>query len=456
MSPSLSIASWSDLDAVYQANTAAALKVVNAALQSPCNTWNYPSPGSPQLQYPCRTLSPIFPLVTAQSFAPMFVVEDNNVEDPQSPVIPWSPTVASSPEFTHSDYPFLAPTSSPVYTSSFADSGITLVDPDTLEPTPVDPNPYVVRSPSPPTPAPTLKALHATAKFDLKQLRATTAAAVVRLAQQELDTLLPPLNQDNWAQLQLTGNITDHTSLEDIPVENIPLPIATAPVATIASPAPPSPGGFFHPALFDLTINSFLFAAPPCLTANDYHPHQYVVIYKQGRHIWYSQEEFINTNFLDTILRIAELRDTQAPFFVTPFHADTLHSIQVHSDSNLPPIHICAKVGKHPWSPNFPFGYIEASFLDLIKFVFSCFPPNWLTHFEGALVPLVTYNFLDGCTAILCGHLHFTEDGITFINCSTCIEDLLHTETFFACFTPLSCVPTRPFDFIAPPSDTPL
>ena len=314
----------------------------------------------------------------------------------------------------------------------------------------------MVHSPSPPTPQPTLETLRATTKFDLEQLREETAAHVVCLAQEELAALLPPLNQDNWAQLQLTGDITDHTLLEDIPTENILLPVAATPVATVASPAPPSPRGFFHPALFDLTVNSFLFATPPCLTANDYHPHQYQVVYKQGRHVWYSQEEFINTNFLDTIPRIAELRDTQAPFFVTPFRTDTLHSIQVHSDSNLPPIHICAKVGKHLWSLNFPFGYIEGSFLDSIKFVFGHFPPNWLTHFEGALVPLVTYDFLDGRTAILCGHLHFTEDGITFIDRSTRIEDLLRTEPFFACFTPLSRVPTCPFDFIVPPPDTPL
>jgi len=145
-SPSISVASWSDLNAVYQENSAATLEVVNNALNSPCNTWNYPSPGSPCLQYPLDSHA-------------------------SSPVVPWSPTVATSPElcfeFVVPGFPFLEPTGpgpydvyipqSPQYSTSSASAGITLVDPDTLEPTPADPNPYVVRSPSPLTPAPTLE-----------------------------------------------------------------------------------------------------------------------------------------------------------------------------------------------------------------------------------------------------------------------------------------------------------
>ena len=225
-SPSLSVASWSDLNTVYQENSAAALEVVNNVLNSPHNTWNYPSPGSPRLQYPPSSTS--------------------------SPVVPWSPTVASSPKFTISDFPFLGPTSpgpydnytpqSPWYSTSFADPSITLVNLDTLEPTPIDLDPYVVCLPLPPTPKPTAEALRtATAKFDLEQLGEETTAHVVCLTQAELDALLPPLTQDSWSHFQLTGDITDHVLLKDIPVKNIPLPIVEAPIATVASPTPPSP-----------------------------------------------------------------------------------------------------------------------------------------------------------------------------------------------------------------------
>jgi len=446
-SPSISVASWSDLNAVYQENSAAALEVINNVLNSPRNTWNYPSPGSPQLQYP-------------------------PVSCTSSPVVPWSPTVATSPElpfeFVVPSFPFLAPTGpgpyniyipqSPQYSTSSASAGITLINPDTLEPTPIDIDPYVVHSPSPPTPEPTEEALCAAAEFDLEQLREETAAHVVRLTQAELDALLPPLTQDSWSHFQLTGDLVDHVSLKDIPLENIPPPIVTAPAAAFTSPALPSPAPLpvpvFYPTV-DVGPFEYLFAAPPCLPANG-HPHQYTVHYEQGRHIWFSSEELINSQFLNHIPRAQDLDTNAPPYFVTPFRADAHHSIHVHSDGALPLVHICAKVGKHPWSPKFPFGYIETTFLDSIKFVFSRFPPLWLAHFEGALVPLVAYDFLDSRTAILCGHLRFTEQGILFVNRSTRITDLLHTDPQFSCFVPTPQVPARPFDSITPPSENPL
>jgi len=347
---------------------------------------------------------------------------------------------------------------SPRYSTSFADTSITLVNPDTLEPTPIDINPYMVCSPSPPTPEPTAEALRATTEFDLEQLREETAAHIVRLAQAELNALLPLLNQDSWSHLQLTGDLVNHDSLEDIPLENIPLPIAATPIATVASPAPPSPAPLPVP-VFYLTVDvapfEYLFATPPCLPANGY-PHQYTVHYEQDRHVWFSSKELVNSQFLNHIPWAQDLDTTTPPYFVTPFHVDAHHSIHVHSDGALPPVHICAKVGKHLWSPNFPFGYIETTFLDSIKFVFSCFPPLWLAHFEGALIPLVAYDFLDGRMAILCGHLHFTEQGILFVNHSMRITDLLRTDPQFSCFVPTPHVPVRPFDFITPPSEDPL
>jgi len=280
--------------------------------------------------------------------------------------------------------------------------------------------------------------LHAAAEFDLEQPREDTAAHVVRLAQAKLDSLLPPLIQDSWSHLQLTGDITDHISIEDIPIENIPLPVLEAPIATVASPALPSPAPLplpvFYPTV-DIAPFGYLFATPPCLPANG-HPHQYTVHYEQDRHVWFLSEELVNSQFLDYIPQAQNLDTATPPFFVTPFCANAHHSIHVHSDGALPPVHICAKVGKHPWSPNFPFGYIETTFLDSIKFVFSCFPPLWLSHFEGTLVPLVAYDFLDGHTAILYSHLHFTEQGILFVNWSTRITDLLHMDPRFSCFVP--------------------
>jgi len=80
----------------------------------------------------------------------------------------------------------------------------------------------------------------------------------------------------------------------------------------------------------------------------------------------------------------------------------------------------------------------------------------WLQEFEGCQIPLVAYDFLDGHVALLCGHLHFTEEGIFFLNQSTQIEDLLCTQPQFARFTCTSQVPVNPFQFILPPVETPL
>ena len=106
---------------------------------------------------------------------------------------------------------------------------------------------------------------------------------------------------------------------------------------------------------------------------------------------------------------------------------------------------------------SFPFSYLESSFVDSIKFLFSQFPPTWLEYFKGSLVPLVAYDFLDGRVALLCGHLHFMADRIFVVNHNTRTEDLLHTQPGLAAFVCTPCVPTNPFACITPPPiETPL
>jgi hypothetical protein len=78
-------------------------------------------------------------------------------------------------------------------------------------------------------------------------------------------------------------------------------------------------------------------------------------------------------------------------------------------------------------------------------------PHKWLTYFEGALVPLVLYDFLDGHTITLCRHLHFTERGIFIVRRTMRIEDALCTQPKLARFVYTPRVPTNPFDFIIPP-----
>jgi len=112
---------------------------------------------------------------------------------------------------------------------------------------------------------------------------------------------------------------------------------------------------------------------------------------------------------------------------------------------------LCAKVGLHPSSLYFPFGYLESSFIDFLKFLFGQFPPIWLTYFEGVLVPIMLYDFLDSHLVTVLGHLHFTEEELFVINHQTRIEDLLCTNLGLAQFTCTPHTPANPLLHIMPP-----
>jgi hypothetical protein len=119
-----------------------------------------------------------------------------------------------------------------------------------------------------------------------------------------------------------------------------------------------------------------------------------------------------------------------------------LHMVSIPSTGPLPPIFLCAKVGRHTYSAPFPFSCLESSFIDSIKDKFSQVPTEWLTYFEGALLPLVLYDFLDGRTITLCGHLHFTDRGILIVRRTTRTEDTLRTQPELARFMCTPRVPT--------------
>ena len=354
-SPALSTASWSQLDNVYQLNIAAANQVIQDFLNSPHNTWNYPSPlDSPRPTHERYSVPPASPLVVVDC-------------------------IDTPPNFLH-----------------------VLAD--------------------------------------------VTAQQAYILSPQ---LQYPPANeaQDVYVHLQFE-EVVDRVSLMDIPVENLP-------PAVVPLPAPPTP------VLQELPLPvvplyakhelfPHLWAAPPCSFADNVHPHQYTIVYERGEKIWCLQEEFIFCNILGTIPHYTELDDHPA-YFVTPFWALAYHHIQLAANSPLPNVHLCAKVGRHPPSLHFPFSYLESSFIDSLKFTFRRFPPTWLEYFKGALVPLLAFDFLDGCHATLVGRLHFMAEGIFVIDHSTRTEDLLRTQPHLAQFVCTPQVPTRPFLHLTPP-----
>jgi len=389
----ISVASWSALDNVYQQNVADATAAILEVLQSPHNTWNYPSP----LDVAARIFQPIVP------------------RSP-TPELTWP--VLDNPE----DYPFLNVPDSPAYI---------------VTSTPVSPAPV----------------------FSLDVL-AHVATHEPQYREDEKENLLPVPTQDSYVHQHLGHDLGEHVVLEDIPDAPLPSPVVEAPVATVPSPAPklcqPTPG---VPFLLEVPVADLfpnLFHAPACTYTVDRHPHQYQVVYDRGEKFWVPTEEFVECDFLRLLPRIPNL-ETHPISFVTPFRTDIYHNVWVKSNGPLPSVNLCAKVGRHPHSTSFPFGYLESSFIDSIKFIFGQFPPDWLEYFENALVPLVAYNFLDRHIATLCGHIHFTANGIFVTERNTCTEDILRTQPRLATFVCTPRVPTNPFAHITPPSlETPL
>jgi len=381
----ISVASWSALDNVYQQNVADATAAILEVLQSPHNTWNYPSP----LDVAARIFQPIVP---------------------ESPQLWYSPSPA------------------PVWS--------------TLDNVPNSPAYIVTSAPVSPAPANSLDTLAHVTFYEPKY------------REDKKENLLPVPTQDSFVHQHLGHDLREHVVLEDIPAAPLPSPIVEAPIATVPSPAPescqPTPGVSLLSEVPVADLFPNLFHAPACTYAIDRHPHQYQVVYDRSEKFWVPSEEFVQRDFLWLLPRITDL-DNHPVSFVTPFWADIFHNVWVSSNGPLPSINLCAKVGRHPHLASFPFGYLESSFVDSIKFIFSQFPPDWLIHFEGALIPLIAYNFLDGCIATLCGRLHFTVDGIFVTDRNTCTEDLLRTQPGLAAFVCTPRVPTNPFAYITPP-----
>ena len=81
-SPALSVASWSAIDDVYQVNIIAAQQVIEDFLNSPHNTWNYPSPNTSPDVHPRRSPTPSIPFSPVPIVAPSFVFPGPSVSPP--------------------------------------------------------------------------------------------------------------------------------------------------------------------------------------------------------------------------------------------------------------------------------------------------------------------------------------------------------------------------------------
>ena len=250
-------------------------------------------------------------------------------------------------------------------------------------------------------------------------------------------------------------------------------PVVRSPIAPLTSPAPAadpifikeetpeSPVLTFSPAPVQPTSPAganpshlHLFDRPPCGADALSHPHQFSLVYQGENCLWYPQEEFVSRDFLSLIPAVGDLERVTQPF-VTPFHGPVPHIVSLESRTGaLFPVHLCAKVGRHPYSLHFPLGYLEISFRDAIKFLFRQFPPAWLEHFEGAYVTLLIFDFLDGRRVTVKGKLHFTSDGLYCTDRVLYTEDLLRTDPSLFRFTCNPRTPTNPLAHVGYADET--
>jgi len=260
---------------------------------------------------------------------------------------------------------------------------------------------------------------------------------------EEVENILPPIS----TVLPARSPSPEYIVRSPTPPLRYPSPIATASVQP-----PPAVDNY----QVDLTIFGHLFADPTCTKEANTHPHLYTVVYKAGKKVWCPQDKYVHRNPLGIIPRVQDL-NTASPHFVTPFRALAYHKVHIQANDVLPPITICAKVGRHPSSLHFPFGYIESSFVDSLKCIFGQFPAPWLTYFENAHIPVISYDFLDGRLVTLVGCLHFTDQGLFIVDREVRTEDLLRTQPDLFAFIPTPRIPENPLIYLMPPEqDQPL
>ena len=207
-----------------------------------------------------------------------------------------------------------------------------------------------------------------------------------------IEELEPELQYPDPFDVSPQASLRDEN--QDVPSLELPGPLVFAPVATVASPAPPSPSPTpasikqetpepptltFSPAPVQPAPPSFnaaalfpqLFGVPPCVDqAPHSHPHQYSLLYQGEKALWCPQEELGNVDVLATIPTTEEL-DRYPPNFVTRFRCPVPHTTLLESCTGiLPPVTLCSKVGLHPHSVHFPLGYLEVSNKDALILLF--------------------------------------------------------------------------------------
>ena len=108
----------------------------------------------------------------------------------------------------------------------------------------------------------------------------------------------------------------------------------------------------------------------------------------------------------------------------------------------------CANIRKHPCSLTFPFGYLEISSELLLCCLFTTAIQPIKNAFQGSLVILAAFDFLDGRTATVYGRLEFSQDHVYVINWYTQLEDIVRMRPHLSQYTFFPQIPENPLSHV--------
>jgi hypothetical protein len=201
-----------------------------------------------------------------------------------------------------------------------------------------------------------------------------------------------------------------------------------------------------------------LLRQPECLTYT--HPHQYLAVYTPFGVQERPLREVSATDPLE--IPLARFLLQNPPWFpsVLPFRGAATHYIRVKPDHvlariyNLSEVNICSRLVRHESAPGTPLGFIKYDFRQGIVDQFRDKGFAEKTGYEGSLLILAIYDFLDGRRIIVYGYLAFGTESIYVKGVAFHCEDLLRTYPGLFAYTLNPRLPVDPFVHVSVHSET--
>jgi hypothetical protein len=245
-----------------------------------------------------------------------------------------------------------------------------------------------------------------------------------------------------------------------------PVP-APRPLPRVPSPLPPSlDQENQRPPLAEIPAPPLDPYLPPrCISHPlSVHPHQYFIIELDNRQIWRPVSEGEIVSFLDFLTHEQLIEYATVFPTVTPFKGYTPHPALVNPVNqwqatlfDIPSIYTCCRAGYSLPSPGAPLGYIVFTFRLSIKETFLHHSTLVRYVFEGSLVIIEVYDFLDGRRVYMYRHLSFRQDSVYVVNLAYHFEDAVARYPALLCHCVTPRIPADPCFFVQVyPDDTPL